>query len=108
MENTNASKQEFWLNHIRQAQEQKLTLAAYAKQHNLSDKNIYRWKTVLTQRGLLLSEKPKTSFARVKQVTEKTDTSLPIEILLANGHRVQVAAVNQQTLIALINELRND
>ena len=102
------SKQTFWLGHIEQAKAQKLSLAAYAKQHNLSDKSLYRWKTVLTQRGLLVQDKAKVSFAKVKQVTSKAMPEMAVDISLANGHRLQLASANQATLIALLNALRND
>jgi len=108
MSTTSNSKQEFWFNHIQQAKDQKLSLAAYAKQHNLSDKSIYRWKNVLTQRGLLANDKPNASFAKVRQVKEKTASVLPVEILLANGHRINLSSSSQATLIALIDALRND
>ena len=105
---TSNSKESFWLNHIQQAKIQKLSLAAYARQNNLSDKSMYYWKNVLTQRGLLSVDKPNASFAKIRQTPETTASRSPVEILLANGHRINLSSANQTTLIALISLLRND
>ena len=105
---TSDSKESFWLNHIQQAKNQELSLAAYAKQNNLSDKSIYRWKNVLTQRGLLAVDKPNALFAKIRQTPETTASRSPVEILLANGHRIHLSSADQATLIALISLLRND
>lgn len=105
MDKASMSKQDFWLNHIKQARKQKLTLAKYAKQHKLSDKSIYRWKKVLTQRGLLSVENTGTPFVQVVTATEETPQS-SVEIAFANGHRLSLQSTDQSTLVALVTTLR--
>ena len=102
------NKQEIWLNHIKKAQQQKQTLAAYAKQHQLSDKSIYRWKKVLTQRGLLTAENTNAPFVKVIPSAEtSTDEKTTLEITLSNGHHLSLKSINQTTLLAVVNTLRS-
>ncbi len=106
MTKVSTDKQAFWLNHIKQAQDNKIPLARYARDCQLSEKSIYRWHHVLKQRGLLPTEKKTTGFATVKMVSSKTESDTPIEIFFANGHRLQLNAVNQSTLISLVITLK--
>lgn len=106
MTKSSAEKQAFWLNHIKQARENKIPLARYAKDAQLSEKSIYRWNTVLKQRGLLPTEKNTAGFAKVKTISSHPKINLPVEICFSNGHRLQLSSVNQSTLIFLVNTLK--
>lgn len=99
-------KQTFWLNHIKQARENKIPLARYAHEAQISEKSIYRWKNVLKQRGLLPTEKCTTGFAKVKAAPNKTKKDVPVEIHFSNGHRLQLNTVEQSTLISLVATLK--
>jgi len=106
MTKLSADKQAFWLNHIKQARENNIPLARYAKDTQLSEKSIYRWNTVLKQRGLLPTEKQTAGFVKVKTISNKTKTDTPVDILFSNGHRLQLNALDQSTLIFLVTTLK--
>lgn len=106
MTQLSVDKQAFWLDHIKQAQENKMPLARYAHDYQLSEKSIYRWNSVLKQRGLLPTEKNTSGFAKVKTFSREIKKEMPIEIFFSNGHRLQMPLVSQSTLVFLITTLK--
>jgi hypothetical protein len=47
------AKQRYWLEHIQACEAMGQSLSAYAAEHQLGLKSCYRWKSLLTQMGLL-------------------------------------------------------
>lgn len=47
------AKQRYWLGHIKACEALGQSLSAYAAEHDLALKSCYRWKSRLTQMGLL-------------------------------------------------------
>ena len=43
-------RQQHWLDHLKNAEAQDVTLVAYAKANDLKVKDLYQWKTNLAQR----------------------------------------------------------
>jgi len=93
-------KSQFWLDHINQALQSNLSLAEYARLHKLSDKSIYRWKKVLTQRGLPVEDTPSVAFVKVKHESLTKPKESPefiqahnkatFNIIFNNGHRISL------------------
>ena len=78
-------------------------MAAYARQHNLSDKSIYRWKRILIERGELSEDRLSTKFIKldttnliqtdvVGQSSLQVDSS-SLRIVFSNGHRLEISTV---------------
>jgi len=93
------NKSQFWLEHITQARQSKLSLAAYARQHKLSDKSIYWWKRELIKRGELVETETATQFIKLSatQVAQsdrhnQSPSSFDscIRIRFSNGHCLEI------------------
>lgn len=93
-------KSQFWLAHINKARQSDLSLAAYARQHNLSDKSIYRWKRILIERGELTESDVSTQFVKLApanliQPNDADHSPLQVDssvlrIVFTNGHRLEI------------------
>ncbi len=60
------SPERYWLDHITQCQEQNLSLAEYAKEHELKVSKLYYWKKRQKTLGQLLSKPTPVAFSRVQ------------------------------------------
>jgi transposase-like protein len=97
-------KQQYWLSHFQAAEASGTSLAGYARQHELNPKLFHSWVHQLRKRDLIPAAKPRRSsgsFARVES-TEQAATSLPADIVLPNGVRLRVPAVNRALLSDLL------
>ena len=65
-EATSPSPEHFWLDHITQCREQNLSLAEYAKAHELHVSKLYYWKKRLKALGQLPSDPMSGGFTRVQ------------------------------------------
>ncbi len=66
---TTPSPERYWLDHITQCQEQNLSMAEYAKEHELKVSKLYYWKKRLKTLSQLLSEPTPAAFSRVQYST---------------------------------------
>jgi len=94
---TSEDKSQFWLDHIKQALQSDLSLAEYARQHQLSDKSVYRWKKVLTKAGKLSEDGNTSSFVKVTKLTQaqpaefKPFPTMPsLRVIFNNGHHIEL------------------
>ena len=79
-------RQQYWLGHIKAADAGKGTRVEYANTHGLKVKDLYQWKTLLTRRGLLISEAPESKSAFVSIPVTRMKASC--RIVLTNGTQV--------------------
>lgn len=95
--------QQGWLHHINQAAKQKISMSAYAKQHNLALKGFYNARSALIQKGIL----PVTN----NLLTPVTLTATPpsattsCRITLCNGVIIELADVGISDLLNSANQL---
>jgi transposase-like protein len=97
-------KQKYWLDHFQAADSSRMSLAGYARKHELDPNHFHSWVHQLRKRGLIPAAKPRRSsrsFARVEPA-EQAVTSLPADIVLPNGVRLRVPAVNRALLADLL------
>ena len=95
-------KQRYWLRHLRQCEEGGQSLAVYAKECGLDLKNLYRWKSVLAQRGLLGSSLPGFTPVRV----EMAAMTGACRVRLTNGVVVELTqSLAEAPLAALLMTL---
>lgn len=97
-------KQQYWLNHFQAAESSGMSLAGYARQHELEPGHFHSWVHQLRKRGLIPAadhRRPSGSFVRVESA-EQTVTSLPADIVLPNGVRLRVPAVSRALLSDLL------
>lgn len=84
---TITERQQYWLDHIRDAAALDGNLAAYARSAGLKPKELYSWKGILRSRGLL--DQPAASsasgFVRVIAPARPSGVSL----VLPNGMRLE-------------------
>jgi len=67
-------RQNHWLDHLRQSEEQQQSLSEYAKANNLKVNRLYYWNKRLKTLGLLPVDQSTVSFAAV-QVTQPAQSS---------------------------------
>lgn len=97
--------QQEWLDHVKQASEQNLSMSAYAKQNNLSLNAFYYARTILMQKNVI----PKTENNHLIPVTSthptpnKTVTSC--RVTLTNGAVIDFAEVELATLLEKVSQL---
>lgn len=70
MNETNAEKKQFWLDHIEAANRSGLSIVQYAKQHNIKAQRLYQWRSVIKNSSTTVSTEEK--FTRIV-----TSTPLP-------------------------------
>lgn len=80
-------RQQFWLDHLRSAEAFDGSVADYARAHELTPKELYQWKTILTRRGLLPGKKRGSDFVQV--VTPLPVSSTGVSLVLPNGVRLE-------------------
>jgi transposase-like protein len=71
MENTmnevSTDKQQYWLEHIEAAKSSGLSIAQYAKQHDIKAQKLYQWRSVIKNRSSTISTQE--TFTRVVTTT---------------------------------------
>ncbi len=82
-----SERQQFWLDHIQSAEAFDGSVADYARAHELTPKELYQWKTILTRRGMLPGKKSSSDFVRV--VTPPPVSSTGVSLVLPNGVRLE-------------------
>ena len=80
-------RQQFWLDHIQAADVFDGSVADYARAHELTPKELYQWKTILTRRGLLPGKKRGSDFVQV--MTPSPVSSTGVSLVLPNGVRLE-------------------
>ena len=71
---TLSKSRQFWLDHIRQCEKEKLTVAEYCKKHNLVKQRFYHYKSELRKLGIPFSAgKAPNSFVAVKPADRKPE-----------------------------------
>lgn len=81
-------RQQYWLDHIRAADESEGSLVAYAAAHDLKVKHLYQWKTALARRGVWPVKANKPAFVPVK-ARSTSAPAMSCSISLPNGVRLQ-------------------
>ncbi|MCX2833100.1 IS66 family insertion sequence element accessory protein TnpA [Microbulbifer thermotolerans] len=93
-------KQKYWLEHFQTAKASGISLAAYAREHQLDAKHFHNWVHLLRKRGLIPqaeSTKPSGRFVRVKPVGTAVAPT-PAEIVLPNGISLRVPTLSKALL----------
>lgn len=83
------AKQRHWLRHIKACESLGQSLSAYAAEHHLALKSCYRWKSRLTQMGLLV-EATKAPVFRPVQIKPASISAGNFRISLPNGIQVEI------------------
>ena len=81
-------RQQYWLDHIRAAEDFEGSIADYARSEGLKPKELYQWKTLLAKRGLLngaAATSTNTGFVRVIAPARP----LGVSLVLPNGVRLE-------------------
>ncbi|MDP1679806.1 MAG: hypothetical protein Q8L02_06800 [Candidatus Nitrotoga sp.] len=83
------AKQSYWLGHIKACEAIGQSLSAYAAEHHLALKSCYRWKSRLTQMGLLVETAAAPVFrpVKIKPISMSTER---YRITLPNGILVEI------------------
>lgn len=84
------AKQRYWLGHIKACEAKGQSLSAYAAEHHLALKSCYRWKTRLTQLGLLAVTATAAPVFRPVQITPASISTGNYRITLPNGIQVEI------------------
>ena len=101
------SIQQAWLDHVNQASEQNISMAAYASQENLSIKAFYTARTTLVNLGVL----PSKHSAQLVLVTENVENkkfnerSSSCQVTLLNGVVLDFSDVEIFSLIDKVSQL---
>ena len=86
-ETTMTERQQYWLDHVQAANVFDGSVADYARAHDLTPKELYQWKTILTRRGLLPGKKRRSDFVQV--VTPSSVSPTGVSLVLPNGVRLE-------------------
>ena len=100
-------RQQFWLDHIQLAEAFDGSVADYARAHELTPKELYQWKTILTRRGLLPGKKRGSDFVQV--VTPLPVSSTGVSLVLPNGVKLEfhgeLGSEQMQSLVTAASRL---
>jgi len=92
-DHTITERQQYWLDHLKAAQDSDSTLVQYAEANSLKVKDLYQWKTALTKRGFWA--RPPSGFVSVSSSAPRSVCSL----VLPNGFRLEFQGVLSSELI---------
>lgn len=81
-------RQQFWLDHVRAAEDFDGSIADYARSEGLKPKELYSWKGILDRRGLLSDEAPADNNGGFVRVIAPS-RPLGMSLVLANGVRLE-------------------
>ena len=107
MQSTTLTKtQQQWLTHVKSAQEQALSMAAYAKQNGLALKSFYHARKVLIKKGALQRTVDNEKLLPMK-LTEQpvSQSTLACRICLPNGVAIEVASIELATVLQAASQL---
>jgi transposase-like protein len=95
-----STRQKRWAELIRQHGQSKLSVSAFCREHGVSDQSFYSWRK-------RLSGSEPVRFALVEGRAPVTEDSLLVELILASGERLRIAAgADAATLRTVLNVLR--
>lgn len=84
------AKQRYWLAHIKACEAIGQSLSAYAAEHRLVLKSCYRWKSRLTQMGLLAVTATTAPVFRSVQIKPASINTGNYRFTLPNGIQVEI------------------
>ncbi len=84
------AKQRYWLAHIKACEAIGQSLSAYAAEHHLALKSCYRWKSRLTQMGLLAVTATAAPVFRSVQIKPASSNTGNYRFILPNGIQVEI------------------
>jgi hypothetical protein len=84
------AKQRYWLEHIKACEAMGQSLSAYAAEHHLGLKSCYRWKSLLTQMGLLADMAVAAPVFRPVQIKPVSMSTGHFRFTLPNGILVEI------------------
>ena len=80
-------RQQYWLDHVRAAEEFDGSIADYARSEGLTPKELYSWKGILARRGLLDRTPVESSAGFVRVIAPSQP--LGMSLVLPNGVRLE-------------------
>lgn len=84
------AKQRYWLEHIKACAAMGQSLSAYAAEHHLGLKSCYRWKSRLTQMGLLADMAVAAPVFRPVQIKPVSMSTGYFRFTLPNGILIEI------------------
>lgn len=94
------ARHNFWRQFIAQQQQSGLSVAAYCQQQGTTEQSFYSWRKRLAQQLPV-------KFALVEPSRTATVTSVDLEVVLASGERLRIAAgADISTLRVVLTALR--
>lgn len=99
-------RQRYWLAHIRRGREQRMSMAAYAREHGLNGTALYYWKKRLLELGVLSERVSAADFAAVRI---QAGDGVCCRIRFPNGAVVELGAsmggMELRQLLAAVHQL---
>jgi transposase-like protein len=101
----NVAREQFWRRHISRQRHSGLTIRDYCQLHDLHENSFYSWRRTINERDRpVVSPIPPSAapaFLPVAIVgTSASSHDSPIDIRLADGHRIRVRAGSDRKLLA--------
>ena len=81
MNEVRTEKQQYWLEHIKAAKSSGLSIAQYAKQHDIKAQNLYQWRNKFSNRSSTASSQD--SFTRVVTTTPLPGARITLKLMNA-------------------------
>jgi hypothetical protein len=106
---TNAitEKQKHWYDHLQRCADQGISLADYARQHNLDVNRLYRWKSVFAQKSRStapnITSPTQTQAPFIRAVVRSAST---IRVVFPNGLLIEFPNGIDETLLTHLAQLR--
>ena len=94
-------REQVWRQHLERQQASGQTARAYCQQHGLAETAFHYWRRTITERDRQARRaSPVPAFVPVTVVGPAAD--VPIDVRLADGHRVRVRAGCDRELLAAV------
>jgi hypothetical protein len=97
--------QQDWLDNVKQATEQNLSMSAYAKKNNLALKAFYNARSSLMQKGILSSISSNHLVPLAQSLASNPSVTTSYRITLCNGVIIELADVGISDLLNSANQL---
>jgi hypothetical protein len=91
-----------WRRHIAEQRDSGQTIRAYCNAHHIRETAFYFWRTEIAKRDREAAADPKAApaFVPVAVIDAPTTADTPIDIRLAEGHRVRIRSGCDRSLLA--------
>lgn len=101
-------REQIWRRHLEQQRTSGVTVRAYCLANALRETSFFYWKKEIAKRDRETAANAKPAFVPVAVINAPTRSDTPIDVRLAEGHRVRIRSGCDRVLLADVLAMLRD